>query len=118
MLKTLLAGALATILTVSLAACSELGLETGACHHGKTGEELKEVVDVNGEVFTVQKQEGEFFGTTLAVCAVSIDAVVRLEEGWGSDDYFLFHPDTGAEVKVRSPYRGLREIDYPTYEWY
>ena len=119
-LRLLAIGMCLIALAILMIACSEIGLDTGGCHHGQTGEPLKEVRDAKGETFPVKKLDTNLslLGQELILCGVSIDAAVKtVDTGWGSD-YFVFHPTTGAEIEVGGAVRGLREIDYPTWEWY
>ena len=88
----------------------------GGCHDARTGEELKEVRDANGELFPVTKVSYDLGSLSIDYCGVSIDAQVA-ERGFGVE--VVYHPYTGRQIEVQEPRRGVRRFAGSSeYAWY
>ena len=88
----------------------------GGCHDARTGEELKEVRDANGVLFSVTRVEFELGSLSIGYCGVSGDAHVSSE---GSGNMVVFHPYTAEPIAVHEPRRGIRQFAKSShYAWY
>ncbi len=107
-----------SLLTLAAAACDTVGLG-GSCYHGATGEELKQVRDANGDLFSVSKHDTglTMLGQDLVFCAISKDAKLGGEGGFGYSGY-VYHPETGERIEAHGLQRGKRIIGEFEYEWY
>ena len=117
MKATWMIGGLLAILAVGLASCTGgiPGVSSGQCHHSTTGEVLKEVVDINGNLFPVKKAENPLAkkaGLDVDYCGISVQA----QMGGSSFLGHVYHPDTRSEITVGDAYKGLRLL--LNYEWY
>lgn len=115
MLRRLAFGSGLIFLTFLGLSCDGIRVDDG-CHDARTGEELKEVRDANGELFPVAKVSFDLGNLIIEYCGVSIDAQV-VERDFSVE--VLYHPYTGEQIEVEEPRRGVRRFaGHSEYAWY
>ena len=109
----------AMVLFIVLGGCDAVGLGGEDCHHGETGEVLKQVRDANGDLFPVVKADTglTLLGLDLVFCGVSIEARLGGERSFNYAG-FVYHPETGEPIEASGGHQGLRSIGEFEYEWY
>ena len=106
------------ILVVASTACDAnvTGID-GQCIDDTTGESLKQVRDVDGQLWSVEKAVEELVTLTLEYCGVSTSIPLGGEATYNTDGE-VYHPGTGEPIRVEKPYRGMRKFAFPSgYSW-
>ena len=104
------------VMALALLGVSCITPSPDGCHDARTGEELKEVRDANGELFPVTKVSFDLGRLSIDYCGVSIDAQV-VERDSGVE--VVYHPYTGRQIEVEEPRRGVRRFAGSSeYAWY
>ena len=89
----------------------------GQCIDDRTGEPLKQVRDVDGQLWSVEKAVEELGTLTLEYCGASINVPLGREATYNTDGE-VYHPGTGEPIRVEKPYRGMRKFAFPSgYSW-
>ena len=88
----------------------------GDCHDARTGEELKQVRDADGELFSVTKVSSDLGRVSIDYCGVSVGArVAEVDSGVS----VVYHPDTEEQIEVLEPRHGVRQFAGSSeYTWY
>ena len=76
----------------------------GQCIDDRTGEPLKQVRDVDGQLWSVEKAVEELGTLTLEYCGASINVPLGREATYNTDGE-VYHPGTGEPIRVEKPYR-------------
>ena len=95
------------ILVFASTACDVTGVQ---CIDDRTGEPLKQVRDVDGQLWSVEKAVEELGTLTLEYCGVSINVPLGGEATYNTDGE-VYHPGTGEPIRVEKPYQGMRKVD-------
>ena len=89
----------------------------GQCIDDRTGEPLKQVRDVDGQLWSVERAVEELGTLTLEYCGVSISVPLGGEATYNTDGE-VYHPGTGGPIRVEKPYRDMRKFAFPSgYSW-
>ena len=89
----------------------------GQCIDDRTGEPLKQVRDVDGQLRSVEKAVEELGTLTLEYCGVTINVPLGGEATYNTDGE-VYHPGTGEPIRVEKPYRDMRKFAFPSgYSW-
>ena len=100
-------------------ACVERPEHISSCRDIRTEEELNQVRDANGKLFSVIRVVSEVGSLIIDDCGVSDDAQLgRDESGYVDVAGVVYHPLTGEEILVRNARRGIYGFRWPSgYEW-
>ena len=89
----------------------------GQCINDRTGAPLKQVRDVDGQLWSVEKAVEELGTLTLEYCGVSINVPLKGGVTYNTDGE-VYHPGTGEPIRVEKPYRATRKFAFPSgYSW-